>query len=627
MLESRQSKPLSKSPEAESYLPSRPHPTPSTRRTRKPAQFTAAALCFLYSLLLIANVHTANEGGWYWYGLLLNQGNRLYSQMQLPLQPLFVEETAAFLAIFGKSWLASKIAAVLHAALFCFGLHFILRRATNLGYFERSVLLTCGFFGSIGFVGYRFDDYHILTDCLQIYSILALLRLNEAEADREQLTFAAIAGALAGLAIATRINDGGALFITVVASVFFLSGRRRLLLSVVAFLAGTGSVVVAVLLTGDSLQAWAATSILGAASSKGGTASVFAHPMELPFSSFETLRNWQNLQFVLYLLISSALFGSFVAPLLQRRTKVRLWTGIAASAAIILSIPRYWHHGNFKDQHLIIDVTAVGIFVIFLLGALAVPLSVWKLWKKRSASGGRSLYILMLIPLGQLASGAMSSGGSHIGLYGPLATMIVLAPVVFPNAYSWIPLRGFTVAMAAVMTMHLAVFRWNVPYLWQTYRAERVFENRQWYRHPDYGPMIIDRDLLRMVDPICRRVTKDSGKELLSLPYPYPNYFCSIAPWHGYVQTFFDTSNSATIFHLIDELKTAPPKWIVYQWQPEVLSLHEVVYNHGQPLPHRYLDELIQRKLRTGEWKVVYTSNFGNEPGRTNEWMLILTRN
>jgi hypothetical protein len=207
-----------------------------------------------------------------------------------------------------------------------------------------------------------------------------------------------------------------------------------------------------------------------------------------------------------------------------------------------------------------------------------------------------------------------------------MAVTLVLLPVVFPTAFARMPLRGLTIAMAAVLTIHFAVFKWNTPYLWHTYRAEPPFVDRQWYRHPDYGPMIIDVHVLQMIEPICADIHQSRSTELLSLPYPYPNYFCSIEPWHGYVQTFFDTASSATIFQLMDELQRAPPKWIVYQRQPEVLLLHEQVYNRGQPLAHRFLDEMIEKKLASENWHAEYASTFGSYPSQSNKWILIRTR-
>jgi hypothetical protein len=139
--------------------------------------------------------------------------------------------------------------------------------------------------------------------------------------------------------------------------------------------------------------------------------------------------------------------------------------------------------------------------------------------------------------------------------------------------------------------------------------------------------MLIERTTADFIQPICDAVAPDGAQQgLLSLPYSYPNYFCAIPPWHGYVQTFYDTSSRETIQALMGDLKTAPPKWIVYQQQPYNLALHELIFNHGNPLPHRALDQLITQKITSGQWQSVYTSTYGSNGRFLNTWILIRTR-
>jgi hypothetical protein len=107
-----------------------------------------------------------------------------------------------------------------------------------------------------------------------------------------------------------------------------------------------------------------------------------------------------------------------------------------------------------------------------------------------------------------------------------------------------------------------------------------------------------------------------------SSPCPTPTPTTS---WHGYVQTYYDTTSHATIYGLIDELKQAPPKWILYQRNLVDMEGHKNLYNGGKPLPHQYLDELIQHKIASGEWQPVYTSNYGTLPLYADSWTLIRT--
>jgi hypothetical protein len=143
--------------------------------------------------------------------------------------------------------------------------------------------------------------------------------------------------------------------------------------------------------------------------------------------------------------------------------------------------------------------------------------------------------------------------------------------------------------------------------------------------------MYMDRDLLHFIEPVCRKIgTGNPSPELLSMPFSYPNYFCDTPPWHGYVQTFFDTSTRSTIFHLMSELDTAPPKWIVYQRQMKVVKEHEDGLHQGQPLAHRDMDKMIMQKIATGQWKVEGKSNYlfvGTKDYQEGDgWYIIRTR-
>src|SRR4051794_19880494 len=82
-------------------------------------QKLAIVFCFLFGLAIIANTLTAADGIWYWYPWYFQHGKRLYADMHLAMQPLFVLEAEFFLALFGQSWIASKIPAVLNLLAFC----------------------------------------------------------------------------------------------------------------------------------------------------------------------------------------------------------------------------------------------------------------------------------------------------------------------------------------------------------------------------------------------------------------------------------------------------------------------------------------------------------------------------
>ena len=177
--------------------------------------------CVLFGLALIANTQSAGDGGWFWYATLLHSGKRLYSNMHLALQPLFVLETAWFMELLGKGWLVSKVPAILHVVAYCVALLILVRRS-EFSDGQKAVVLGCGFFVPICFEAYRFDDYHVLADCFLLYSLVALLLLQKVANTRTGLLLASIAlcgnryrhrvpGAVATPAFGPAVRpDGGA---------------------------------------------------------------------------------------------------------------------------------------------------------------------------------------------------------------------------------------------------------------------------------------------------------------------------------------------------------------------------------------------------------------------------------
>jgi hypothetical protein len=580
--------------------------------------------CFLFGIALIVNTQAAGDGGWYWYSVLLHNGSRLYADLHLALQPLFVLETSFFLTLLGKSWLASKAPAVLHLLAYCLGL-LLLARASNLSDRQKAVVLACAFFSSIGFVANRFDDYHVLADCFQVYSLVLLLKLGKTPGPRLQAILSASLGCLSGLTIMTRLNDGAALFVGVAIAMLFIARARRFLSLLLFGLAAVLTMAFIVRLTGDSLHDWASYSIFKAAGSKGGAGNVLSYPLQIPQNAIHFLASRSSVVLTLYLLAATLAWVTLVRPIWHTRGRNELLK-LCAGALVILLPLTYFARG-LAEWIPVIVFPSLGALLAYALALVALL----RLLFQKSLAGSSSPWnpheILLLIPLGQLVSGSMSSGGSPLGLNGPLGMIILLLPIASPIRLKRKTAQAFALTLVATLAVLCAVYKYHYPYVWHSYQASRLFVGRTWYQHPEYGTMLIERQDLDFIQPICRAVEQDGLQQgLLSLPYPYPNYFCAIPPWHGYVQTFFDTSSKETIQHLMDELQSSPPKWIVYQRQLYNLGLHEKIFNHDNPLPHRYLDALIEQKLASGQWQSVYTSTYGSNGSFTCEWILIRTR-
>ncbi len=542
--------------------------------------------------------------------------------MHLALQPLFVLETSAFMTLLGKGWLVSKIPAALHLVAFCLGL-LLLVRQSSLSDARKAIVLAVSFFVVISFEAYQFADYHVLADCFVLYSIIALLSLGSSSSTRHTLALAATLGALSALTLTTRLNDGAALFIGVFIAIACLAPSKRLLSLLLFFLGTALTLLLIVRHTGDTLHDYAEYSIFNAAGSKGGGNNVFIQPLRLPWNTAQWLIHNQPAWALLYALALALAWSLMIRPIHGPRGRWPLGLTVFAifSFAVLALLVR-----PFNDITLLISIAALVVLLSCALGIWVTARFIYSLLAKHPIEWERR-EILLLIPLGQLASGSMSSGGTHLGLYGPVGFLIIVMAISSPIELKTERSRDVLFALGIMLILCTATFRFNDPYSWHTYGEKPLFANRIWYRHPDYGPMIIDRDLLHMIQPACQKL-QDNGadNELLSIPFSYPNYFCAIPPWHGYVQTFFDTTSAQTIQDLMNDLQSAPPKWIFYQRQLKTLRLHEALYNQSRPLQQRHLDQLIDQKIGDGQWKIVYTSSFGNTQKWDNKWILIQTR-
>jgi hypothetical protein len=75
---------------------------------------------------------------------------------------------------------------------------------------------------------------------------------------------------------------------------------------------------------------------------------------------------------------------------------------------------------------------------------------------------------------------------------------------------------------------------------------------------------------------------------------------------------------------MMNELNTAPPQWIVYQRQLFIMRGAERLYNHGQRLAQRDLDDMIMQKIATGQWTLVDKKDYLQDP-EGGGWYIIRT--
>ena len=586
-------------------------------------QGLAILLCLLLGVAMILNNQMGGEAMWFWYATTFHHGVRMYSDLHIALQPLFILMTDAWMSLFGQRLAVTQLPSLLEICAMCAGLLLVLRESVWPDWQKGIVLL--GAFGlTVSGHSYRFDDYHVVAENLILYSLLILLVLARTNLARRQFLLVAVLGLLCGLTITTRLTDGAALLVSAGICLPFLLRERRLA-SVALFAAAAAlTVVIVVKLTGDTMSAYLSSSIFRAAGSKGGTGSIFAAP-------FKVLPNVVPL----FLQLGKRTFFGLLATVVAGVLAARFWkpgvryvfsAQMAFAALIFLVIP-------VVKRELLLTGVVIQTVVLLLIPLLYVLATVVLARFAMAASRGHAWdrrEILVLLPLAEWASYSAGAAAEPLtNYYAPLALLLLLFPVLQPlRRFSGWAYSSFLAVMALIAFSTLTS-KAITPYSWQNYRVGHMFQNRDWYHHPVYGEMYIDRELLRFSTAVCADIGSKPGvnhPDLLSLPYPFPNYFCDTPPWHNYVQTFFDTSTRATIEQMMRELETNPPQWIVYQRQLNIMKGAERLYNHGKPLAQRDLDTMIANKIASGQWTLVDRSNYLGEENNGGGWFIIRTR-
>jgi hypothetical protein len=589
-------------------------------------QSLAILFCVLFGIAMIVNTQLSGEAEWFWYARLLHNGAKLYADLHLPLQPLFVLETDAWIRLFGIKCLVTEIPSVIHVVIYCLGIFLILRES-DWPDWQKAMVLASAFLICIECIAYRFDDFHVLTEIFIFYSLVLLLMIARAAEVQRLFGLVAGLGILSGLTITTRLTDGVALLVAAGICLLVLVRNRKLVLLTLFVSVAALTVVFVVKLSGDSLSDYVANSIVGAAGAKGGSGHILTAPFRLFINAREMFhgRRWIFLWLV-GMVAASALIQRYFKKGVGYIALVQL--GIAGAAFGLSS--------TYRREQLMSGafMSFLSVFLIvvnyLLLPLVSTRFLFSKIRDRRYKWDTRE--ILVLLPLAELASASASTAGLTTSLFlSPIAMLLLLVPVIQPfrRQASWANISFVTIM--ALLGLSVMIEKVHNPYSWILFRSSPMFVNRQWYRHPVYGSMYIDRELLHFIEPVCREIGQgDARGELLSMPFSYPNYFCNVPPWHGYVQTFFDTSTRSTISHLMSELDIDPPQWIVYQRQVKVMTGQEKLYGQGKRLAHRDLDEMMMKKIADGQWQVVDKSQYLQGPlGGYQEgdgWLIIRTR-
>ncbi|MBS1814436.1 MAG: hypothetical protein JSS87_06140 [Acidobacteria bacterium] len=574
-------------------------------------QLVSVVLCFAFSIAYILNIHPIGDGLWFWNAALVRTGKGLYTDIHFTLQPLFVVATAWNQTLLGTSWLASKVLALLQAVAYLSGIWLVagfipwkdsLKAWLIAGVFMLTT--TCAY--------YRFDDYHITVQCLAVWSVYLLLRINDGREAARNLVLSALLGLLSGMALSDRLNDGAAIFAASTLAMLVMMRTRRISALLVFGAATVATLLGIVRLSDPSLHNWAYYSILHVAGIKGGTGNIITSTLLFPvFALWEFFKHWRTPVVVIavaMMVLACVPFGLVDG----RKSSVSVRFG----SGLVFAVFGVW---MIRLARVGVPGAALGL----LMALLALVVAAWVLlgWLRPGVEAPSGHQVLILMPAALLFSGGMTSGHSVLECYPPAALFLLLFPISFPTLMRADWRRRACAILAGVLALSGTYYKIASPYSWHSYRDVWMFKDRVWYHHPEFGPMYIEKAQLNVIQPFCARIAQQGNAQgLLSVPYPYPNYFCNIPPWHGYVQTWYDTTSRETIEKLDKELSTAPPEWIVYQREIATLRSHEVAFNHGNPIPHRQLDALIESHLESGAWTLERQPCFDG-----SEWQLIHT--
>ncbi len=506
-------------------------PSPSNRQNILRSLFTgenaATLFCFLYGIALLINIQPLADGGWYWYALALKSGTHLYADLHLALQPFFILQTEFGLFLFGDSWIGFKVPAIIEMIGYLLALRLISNHLPITSW-QRSVLLICAFMLPSLFDAYRFDDYHVPSFCVSAWCIYVLLVMNRGDVTRHlALSFPVLLGFLCGLLIIIRVNDG-VLISCAVFCVLLSSVPDRRLITAAQFTAAVAlTLVVIVHLTGDTFHDYFNYSVLHAATSKGGNNKVFGAPFLLPLKTIKNLlfHSPYNKLLAAEAAIAASLCWFFLAR--QRPLLLRIAPCIVIGSIIVATMPSRLLDGEFP-------VILCGVLVLVVFGTALLVLFRWtQALFSRKSDGWTPLELLLLVPFFQLIADSMSSGGIFIGLYPPVGWFLLLIQISLPISLRKVWLRRSVTSCALFLIFFVLIFKVRQPYSWHTYILSPMFSSRHWYSHAKYGSMYIEDRQLNFAQDVCRQVRSIADPQLLSLPYPYANYFCGIQPWHN----------------------------------------------------------------------------------------------
>ena len=565
------------------------------------------------------------DGVWPSYGqIFLNKVN-IYSDLELVVQPLMILIQAFIIKVYPNSLIFEKIIFFLISIGYVHSLK-LLVELTKKSYFEKLIIYLSLFFTGILFEAWRFDDYHSIANSFLLYSIYFSYKYLKTN----NIKYISILGILSSLTLLTRLNQGFTVLIItflmplLVNKKYYTKAKHLLFLLIPFFII----FLLVMFIISENTNDWFLSTISSGLEIKTSSKNIinlniFSSPLNLLRNSSDYIIksissallqkkiNWTALLVILF----------FINTLNLKTEKV--YKFVLNSFLLLTLVNLYL--ANTTDPVLIIEIIPYSILGLSLITIYYASKIIFDLTKKKQFD---KKLILILFPFLLFFFESFSSGGYFFGLYFPLMLSIYIFLLVFDSFYSYN--KFFYIIFLLVILMTGFNYKLNNPFSWHSYRSLTFYEfyntsdneigikNYLSSTNDSLGYHLIDFQLYDLISPVCDLV--DQSSDLLSIPHPFPNYYCNVNLWNNNVQSFFDTTSSKNMKILYENIKNNPPKYIFYQRDINNLIGHEKVFKID-PI-FRDLDTLIMHNIQNKLWEVIYTSS--SYP--PSNWLLILTR-
>ena len=581
------------------------------------SHYIAAIFCFLYGILSLLLVVGGGDGTWMLYSKEIANGSKIYTDLGINQQPLFYLFSILVLYFSGNIFLFQKLLYAPVLFLFVYSIYKIsceVEKDNGL----RAIIILSMFFVAISFEAFRFDDYHPLASSFVLLSIyVAILYFNK------KLTFdlfSLIQTIIFSLTFLTRINEGLAVLgVFLLTALYYLKfSKSFFILLIKLFFTFVAITSFFLYFLNENLSSWLHSTLISASGAKGGF-GLFFYPIKIFINAILFLFSPKHLNivsllcfYIINFLIIRASKG-YINSNFKNKVNIYFWFLYALVQILFFRVI----YGNFLAQDLI-PVVVISTYI-------SVPafFSCYFLLNFNFLNRFVPIFLLSAFTFLLFFFGSLSSGGHYGGLFFPFSTIIPLVAYLLflTNKKS---LKIFCYTILFFLAAQSFFIRFNNPYSWHSYSSESfygVFDDYVKKYDDNNFIFFLPKNLFKLINPVCLAVPPN--KTLLSLPFSFANYYCQIKPWHGFVQMFFDTSTSSRVDRLMMDLSLAPPDYIFYQRQLQNMSMHEEVFFGGKPLPFRMFDDLVEKKLQTGQWQLIYES-YLYPP---SHWMLIRTSN